>query len=425
MSGAEEAFGLIDVLVNDAGIQSVLPIEDFPDEKWQAILNLNPSAAFDATKAAVPGMKACKRGRVINIVSAHGLVASPFKSAYVAAKHELIGFTKTIALETAEDGITVNAICPAYVLTPLVAARIPDTAKARGITEGAVMGKFVNHPRKSSALRPKRINLVLQDGGAHGAFTWGVLDYLLEDGRVEFAAISGTSAGAMNAVALADGYTKGGPEGAREKLHGFWQTISEASDGSPIKRAPIDVMIGYWSLDRSLGLSDDGRDKQDALTLSVEPDEHEPAERRAGILRGFRVRATLRQHPDLRFCHQCENRQGQGFRQPPADGGYDHGLGLPAQHFPVSDHRRRALLGRRLHRQPGAVSVPCQIRHRRYRRVQINPVERKGLPRTAQELQNHINEISFNSSLLKELRAIDFAARLIKESKLDEARYRL
>lgn len=138
MAGAEAAFGRVDVLVNNAGIQFVSPVEDFPDEKWQAILNLNLSAAFYATKAVVPGMKARKWGRIINIASAHGLVASPFKSAYVAAKHGLVGFTKTIALETAEDGITVNAICPGYVLTPLVEKQIPDTAKARGITEEAV-----------------------------------------------------------------------------------------------------------------------------------------------------------------------------------------------------------------------------------------------------------------------------------------------
>lgn len=115
------------------------------------------------------------------------------------------------------------------------------------------MAKVVNHPRNAPAANTKRINLALQGVGAHGAFTWGVLDYLLEDGRLEIAAISGTSAGAMNAVALADGFTAGGPDGAREKLHGFWQAMSEAAKGSPIKRAPIDVMMGYWSLDRSWG----------------------------------------------------------------------------------------------------------------------------------------------------------------------------
>ncbi len=135
---AQETFGRVDVLVNNAGIQYVSPVEDFPNEKWQAIINLNLSAAFYATKAVVPGMKESGWGRIINIASAHGLVASPFKSAYVAAKHGIVGFTKTIALETAENGITVNAICPGYVWTPLVEKQIPDTAKARGMTEEQV-----------------------------------------------------------------------------------------------------------------------------------------------------------------------------------------------------------------------------------------------------------------------------------------------
>jgi len=135
---AEASFGKVDVLVNNAGIQFVAPIEEFPDEKWDQIIALNLSAAFHASKAVVPGMKARRWGRIINIASAHGLVASPFKSAYVAAKHGIVGLTKTIALETAEHGVTVNAICPGYVLTRLVERQIPDTAKARGITEEQV-----------------------------------------------------------------------------------------------------------------------------------------------------------------------------------------------------------------------------------------------------------------------------------------------
>lgn len=139
IAAAEEAFGRVDVLVNNAGIQFVAPIEDFPEEKWQAIIGLNLSAAFYTTKAVIPGMKAQKWGRVINIASAHGLVASPFKSAYVAAKHGIVGLSKTVALEVAEDGVTVNAICPGYVWTPLVEKQIPDTAKARGISEDEVI----------------------------------------------------------------------------------------------------------------------------------------------------------------------------------------------------------------------------------------------------------------------------------------------
>lgn len=138
VSHAEQHFGTVDVLVNNAGIQHVSPIEDFPTEKWDTIIAINLTSAFHTTKAVVPGMKARGWGRIINVASAHALVASPFKSAYVAAKHGLLGMTKTVALELAQSGITVNAICPGYVLTPLVERQIPDTAKARGITEEQV-----------------------------------------------------------------------------------------------------------------------------------------------------------------------------------------------------------------------------------------------------------------------------------------------
>ncbi|WP_305080283.1 3-hydroxybutyrate dehydrogenase [Methylovirgula sp. HY1] len=136
---AHAQLGSLDVLVNNAGIQFVAPIEEFPPEKWDQILAINLSAAFHAMRVAVPMMKAQKFGRIINIASAHALVASPFKSAYVAAKHGIAGLTKTVALEVAEAGITVNAICPGYVMTPLVQKQIPDTAKARGITEAQVV----------------------------------------------------------------------------------------------------------------------------------------------------------------------------------------------------------------------------------------------------------------------------------------------
>ncbi|TWD54290.1 3-hydroxybutyrate dehydrogenase [Agrobacterium vitis] len=131
-------FGGIDVLVNNAGIQHVAPIEEFPIEKWDQIIAINMSSAFHTMRAAIPNMKGKKSGRIINIASAHGLVASPFKSAYVTAKHGIMGLTKTAALELAEHGVTVNAICPGYVLTPLVEKQIPDTAKARGMTEEQV-----------------------------------------------------------------------------------------------------------------------------------------------------------------------------------------------------------------------------------------------------------------------------------------------
>jgi 3-hydroxybutyrate dehydrogenase len=134
-----EKLGAVDIVVNNAGVQHVSPVEDFPVDKWNLIINLNLSAAFHTTRLAFPDMKARKWGRIINIASAHALVASPFKSAYVAAKHGILGFTKSTALEGAQFGIRVNAICPGYVRTPLVENQIADTAKARGISEEAVV----------------------------------------------------------------------------------------------------------------------------------------------------------------------------------------------------------------------------------------------------------------------------------------------
>jgi 3-hydroxybutyrate dehydrogenase len=135
---AEKTFGSLDVLVNNAGIQFVSPIEEFPIDKWDQILAINLSAAFHAIRAAVPGMKSRKWGRIISTASAHSLVASPFKAAYVTAKHGLAGLTKTAALELATFGVTCNCISPGYVWTPLVEKQIPDTAKARGMTEEEV-----------------------------------------------------------------------------------------------------------------------------------------------------------------------------------------------------------------------------------------------------------------------------------------------
>ena len=139
VAAATTRFGAVDVLVNNAGIQFVAPIEEFPPARWDLILQINLSAAFHATQHALPGMKARGFGRIINIASAHALVASPFKSAYVAAKHGIAGLTKTVALEAAEHGVTVNAVCPGYVMTPLVQKQIPEQAAARGISEEAVI----------------------------------------------------------------------------------------------------------------------------------------------------------------------------------------------------------------------------------------------------------------------------------------------
>jgi 3-hydroxybutyrate dehydrogenase len=134
-----DTFGSIDIMVNNAGIQHVAPIDEFPEEKWDAILAINLSFAFHATKLVLPGMRAKGWGRIINVASAHALVASPYKSAYVAAKHGVLGLTKVTALETAEDGITCNAICPGYVRTPLVEKQIDDQAKAHGIARDKVI----------------------------------------------------------------------------------------------------------------------------------------------------------------------------------------------------------------------------------------------------------------------------------------------
>ena len=145
--------GKVDILVNNAGIQFVAPIDEFPEAKWDAILAINLSSDFHATKAVLPGMKQRKWGRIINVASAHGLVASAFKSAYVAAKHGVVGLTKVTAMETAEDGITCNAICPGYVWTPLVQKQIPEQAKAHGMSEEEVVRKVLlaNQPNKRFA----------------------------------------------------------------------------------------------------------------------------------------------------------------------------------------------------------------------------------------------------------------------------------
>jgi 3-hydroxybutyrate dehydrogenase len=159
-----ETFGAVDVLVNNAGIQHVEAVETFPIEKWNSIIAINLSAAFHAIRAAVAGMKTRGFGRIINVASAHALVASPFKSAYVSSKHGIVGLTKTVALETAEHGITVNAICPGYVLTPLVEKQIPETAKARVLTEEQVIRDVLLHAQ------PTRQFVTTEEIGALAVF---------------------------------------------------------------------------------------------------------------------------------------------------------------------------------------------------------------------------------------------------------------
>lgn len=273
----EKAFGAVDILINNAGIQYVAPIDEFPLDKWDQIIAINLSSAFHTIRAALPKMKEKGWGRIINTASAHALVASPFKSAYVAAKHGIAGLTKTVALEVATKGITVNAIAPGYVWdaagreadprhdegprphpraghqrrdagraadqglrhgrTGRGACRLPlhrrgevdhgrDPAHRRRL-DRRVSGRSTRRPEPVKGLvgpkAEKTISLALQGGGAHGAFTWGVLDVILEDGRLGIEALTGTSAGAMNAVVLAEGWIDGGRRGtgqARSLLAG-------------------------------------------------------------------------------------------------------------------------------------------------------------------------------------------------------------
>jgi 3-hydroxybutyrate dehydrogenase len=160
---AEQDFGQVDILVNNAGIQHVSLVEDFPIEKWDAIIAINLSAAFHAIRAAVPGMKSRGWGRIINICSAHSLVASPGKSAYVAAKHGLAGLTKSVALELATHGVTVNAISPGFVWTPLVERQIPDLARTQNISEEAARAQILSK-------QPTRNFVTTDQVGALAAF---------------------------------------------------------------------------------------------------------------------------------------------------------------------------------------------------------------------------------------------------------------
>lgn len=137
-----DRFGRVDILVNNAGIQFVSPVEEFPEDKWDAIIDINLNAAFHLTKALFPSMKANRYGRIINMASAHGLIASPFKSAYVSSKFGIIGFTKTLAMEGGPFGITANAICPGYVMTPIVEKQIPDQMKVHNMTREEVIEKI-------------------------------------------------------------------------------------------------------------------------------------------------------------------------------------------------------------------------------------------------------------------------------------------
>ena len=171
---AEDAFEGIDILVNNAGIQHVAPVEDFPPEKWEAIVAINLSSSFYTIRGVLPGMRRRGWGRIVNIASTHGLVASPYKAAYVAAKHGLVGLTKTVGLETAEDAnITCNAICPGYVRTPLVDGQIKDQARAHGLSEEAVIREVI------LAAQPNKRFVTIEELG-------GLLLFLCSDDAVSF-----------------------------------------------------------------------------------------------------------------------------------------------------------------------------------------------------------------------------------------------
>jgi len=271
----------------------------------------------------------------------------------------------------------------------------------------------------------KHANLALQGGGAHGAFTWGVLDKLLEDGRLEVEAISGTSAGAMNAVAVADGLMRDGADGARAALEHFWRSMSERARMSPIQRTPYDMLMGNWSLDHTPSYH-----FFDAMTRIASPYQLNPLNinpllqlleecidfervRSCNLMKVFisatdvetgRVKAFDRTKltPEMVMASACLPFLFQAVEiegVPYWDGGY---MGNPSL-FPFHSHTKC-----------GDIVV-----------VQINPIERRGAPRTAQDILNRINEISFNGSLLKEFRAIDFVRRLIEEGKLSEDHYRM
>jgi NTE family protein len=270
----------------------------------------------------------------------------------------------------------------------------------------------------------RKVNLALQGGGAHGAFTWGVLDRLLADERIEIEALSGTSAGAMNAVALAEGMTLGGPEEARACLARFWRAVSKAAHGSPIRRSPLDVLMGNWNLDTSPAYLMFDLLGRVASPYEVNPLNLNPLRDLLDELIDFeRVRACERL--DIHVCAtNVETGRVKVFRRheltaemvmasaclplvfqaveidgtPYWDGGY---MGNPAL-FPFFR---------------GSASEDVII-------VQINPVTRAGAPKSAREILNRVNEITFNSSLLRELRAIDFVARLLEEGHLDADRYK-
>jgi len=278
--------------------------------------------------------------------------------------------------------------------------------------------------RAADGKSPKMVNVALQGGGAHGAFTWGVLDRLLEDGRIDFEAISGTSAGAMNAVVVADGFMRNGPDGARQALQDFWQAVSREGAKSPIQRSPINVFMGDWSLDTSPGYLFFDHLSRLASPYDLNPLNYNPLRDLLEAQVDFdritagnkiklfisatnvhtgrvRVFTCAEITPDVVMASACLPFMFQAVEidgVPYWDGGY---MGNPVL-FPFFN---------------SCASSDVVL-------VQLNPIERKTTPRTVREILNRVNEITFNSSLLKELRAIEFVARLIDGGKLDPADYK-
>lgn len=279
-------------------------------------------------------------------------------------------------------------------------------------------------PKRNGRTFEKSVNLALQGGGAHGAFTWGVLDRILEDGRIYIEAISGTSAGAMNAVAVADGLMRGGEEGAREVLHDFWKSVSDLGRMSPIQRSIIDVYMGNWSLENSPSYM-----FFDLLNRVTSPYDMNPMN--FNPLRGVlektidfdRVVSCDKMHVYLSATNVETGRvRVFGREEITAD------VVLASACLPFMFHAVE--IEGTPYWDGGYMGNPVLFPF--YRRsksddiviVQINPVVRKGTPRSAREILDRVNEITFNSSLLKELRAIDFVHRLLEENALDGKEYR-
>lgn len=272
-------------------------------------------------------------------------------------------------------------------------------------------------------MRKKSVNLALQGGGSHGAFTWGVLDYFMEDGRVSVEGISGTSAGAMNAVVLAQGYMDGGADGARESLEQFWRQVSHMGRFSPIKRSPLDILTGSWNIGGSpaqvmLDLLSRVASPYDTNPLNINP-LRELVEssidfekvRACSALKLFiaatnvhsgKIKVFQREEltADMILASACLPSLYQAVEidgVPYWDGGY---VGNPPLYPLFHTTKSRDVLI-----------------------VQVNPIERNETPKTALDIQNRVNEISFNSSLLRELRSVEFVHRLLKEHKLDKEHY--